>query len=494
MRRIVFLRFVFMVVLLASLSGSGQAKSVCYEPIKKTVRRPNVILIVSDDHGYADFSYKKIHDYIKTPNLDRFIAEGVQFTNGYATSPICSPSRCGILTGRQQQRWGTFWYGGKGIPENVPTIAEKFRTLGYRTAYIGKLHYGNYNEQPGLRSYPLEHGFDECLCAPPGGRTHYLYHSEDAVKRYGSAGEKMFVKPMTKNGEQLNYEGFLTEKFGSAAQDFVSQNRDRPFFLQLAFNAVHNFTFQLPEKYLNQWNLPPYSDLVEGGNYSQWYEQSIWPNLVNGRKYYAAQLYYMDREIGKLMEHLKKLSLDNDTIVAYTSDNGGSTCNCGDNTPLRGTKYTMYEGGIRVPYVLRWPGKLPAGTQQDAMVCGLDFMPTLLAAAGGTDKLYQDCDGVNIMPLAMGKTKTVRDTLHWDGGWQWAVRQGRWKLKTIVEEKRAVQVKKLQHTDPGKDMELYDLLTDSSEKNNLAKQHPDIVQKLTTLHQQWRKQIGQPIR
>jgi len=402
---------------------------------KKTYRKPNVILIVSDDHGYADFSYKKIHDYIKTPNLDRLITEGVQFTNGYATSPICSPSRCGILTGRQQQRWGTFWYGGKGIPENVPTIAEKFRTLGYRTAYIGKLHYGNYSAQPGLRSYPLEHGFDECLCAPPGGRTHYLYHSEDAVKRFGSAGKMLFVKPMTKNGKKRNYEGFLTE------------------------------------------------------NYSQWYDQSIWPNLVNGRKYYAAQLYYMDREIGKLMEHLKKLSLDNDTIVVYTSDNGGSTCNCADNTPLRGTKYTMYEGGIRVPYVLRWPGKLPAGTQQDTMVCGLDFMPTLLAAAGGTDKLYQDCDGVNILPLAMGKIKTVRDALHWDGGWRWAVRKRRWKLKAIVDEKRAAQVKELQHTEPGKGIELYDLLADPGEKNNLAEKHPNIVQKLTTLHQKWRKQI-----
>ena len=163
MKRRDFLRLTFTMGLHAGLVGCGNGSSRNPAPIKKTHRKPNVILIISDDHGYADFSYKKIHDYIKTPNLDRFVAEGVEFTNGYATSPICSPSRCGILTGRQQQRWGTFWYGGDGIPEDVPTIAERFRSLGYRTGYIGKLHYGNYVEQPGLRSYPMEHGFDECL-------------------------------------------------------------------------------------------------------------------------------------------------------------------------------------------------------------------------------------------------------------------------------------------------------------------------------------------
>lgn len=490
MKRRDFIKSALATGLQVGLAGCINQESIFSATPQTTSRKPNVILIVSDDHGYADFSHKKIHNYIKTPNLDRLISEGVEFTNGYATSPICNPSRCGILTGRYQQRWGTFWYGGDGIPENVPTIAEKFRSLGYRTAYIGKLHYGNYTEQPGLRSYPLEHGFDECLCPPPGGRTHYLYHSEDAVKRFGSAGKMLFVNPMTKNGKDLSYEGFLTEKFGSAAQDFVSQNSERPFFLQLAFNAVHNFTFQLPKKYLKEWDLPEYPELKDIKDYSDWYQRSIWPNLVNGRKYYAAQLFYMDREIGKLMKKLRELGLDNDTIVVYTSDNGGSTCNCGDNTPLKGSKYTMYEGGIRVPYVLRWPGKLPAGTKQEAMVSGLDLMPTMLAAAGGDAKLYKECDGVNILPVAMGKTMTVRDTLYWDVGWQWTVRQGKWKLKKVVNEKSAAQILKLQNTDPGKTVELYDLNTDPGENNNLAEKHPDIVKKLTTLHSQWRKNIG----
>jgi arylsulfatase A-like enzyme len=124
------------------------------------------------------------------------------------------------------------------------------------------------------------------------------------------------------------------------------------------------------------------------------------------------------------------------------------------------------------------------------MVSGLDLMPTMLAAAGGDAKLYMDCDGVNILPAAMGKTKTVRDTLYWDVGWQWAVRQDKWKLKMVVNEKRAAQVLKLQHTDPGKGIELYDLNTDPGENNNLAEKHPDIVQNLTTLHSQWRKSIG----
>ncbi len=455
-------------------------------------KRPNVILIVSDDHGYADFTRLGIHDYIKTPCLDQFAAEGVVFDNAYATSPICNPSRCGLLTGLYQQRWGTFWFGGQVIPETIPTIADKFKELGYVTGYLGKLHYGG-KTTPETHNYPTNHGFDECLCAgAPGGRVHYLRHSDAAVEEYGEAADQMNVYPFTKNGEKFEHEGFLTELLGEKSRDFISRHQEKPFFLQVAFNAVHNFNFQLPQAYLKEWNLPPYPDWdAKKISYEEWYHKSIAPDLPQGRLYYAAQLYYLDREVGRLIQHLKEQGLDDDTAIIYVSDNGGSHCNCGDNTPLRGTKYTMFEGGIRVPMFMRWPGKLKPGSTCSELASGIDVCPTLLEAAGAEPACYSDVDGVSLLTALKEGRALGRDALYWDCDFQWAVRAGKWKLKAIVDQEMADRVAAYEHTAAGRGVELYDLEQDIGEKHDLAGRHPEIVQQLSELHQKWRQEIDQ---
>lgn len=449
-------------------------------------QKPNVILIVSDDHGYADFSYKGLYDYIKTPNLDNMLADAVNFTNAYVTAPICSPSRVGIITGQYQARSGNYFYGGPGLDKSVNTMAQGFKSAGYATAYFGKLHYGK-NDGPDGFAHPINHGFDESIVAGKGGRVHYLHHSKDAVEKHSGT-----AAPWLKNGKEMELDGFTTEIISGWAQDYITSHQDKPFFLQISFNAVHNFNHQLPEKYLKEWGLPYYPDYeeLEGDEkYDHWYNRSIMPNMPNGRKYYAAQLYYMDREIGAIRSQLEALGMDDNTIVVYVSDNGGSNCNGGENKPLRSTKYSLYEGGVRVPMMMSW-GEKYKHIENNSMVSTMDLMPALLAAANAPKESYAQCDGINILPNLINQSKVLRDELVWDVGFAWAVRKGDWKLKVVTNQKQADKIGKKQHTDMGRGIELYNLKDDIGEANNLASQNPDIVEQLTVIHDKWLQDIS----
>lgn len=451
------------------------------------VGQPNVILIVADDHGYADMKHLGLHE-LKTPSLDKLAAESMSFTNAYVTSPICSPSRCGIITGQYQERNGNYFYGGPGIAEDTKTIAQGYKELGYATAYFGKLHYGK-DDSPASYNYPGNHGFDECITAGYGGRVHYLYHNEKATEKHGQPAE-----PWMKNGEVFEKDGFSTEMISKWTQEFIEENQDKPFFVQIAFNAVHNFTFQLPQKYLEEWNLPYYPDYEELGDsasQSEWYDRSIIPNLPHGREYYGAQLFYLDKEIGAIREKLKVLGLDENTIIVYTSDNGGSNCSGGDNTPLRSTKYSLYEGGIRVPLMLYWKNKVAEHTTNNNIISTLDLMPTLLSAAGANDELYAHSDGINLLPSLFENKDIERETLFWDVGFAWAVRKGKWKLKVVTDQKKADAISKKQHTDLGKGIELFNLEKDISEADNLVEKYPEVVKELTELYNTWKKEIKQ---
>ncbi len=459
------------------------------------MRRPNIILIVSDDHGYADRGHLGIHADVRTPALDRLAAEGVSCDQAYVSAPICSPSRSGIITGRHQARWGVHWFDDAAFaPTGIPTLAEDLRAHGYDTAYLGKVHYGK--DKPGDRACPNRHGFDESyygLAALSMGRLNYMRRSKTAVSEYGDdAASRMGVQPFLEGDTEVDGEGFLTAELGDRARDFVSRKtaRQRPYFLMLAFNSVHNFCWQLPDEELEKRGLPKHPDWnPDVSDYVDWYDGAISPNLDNGRAYYLAQLELMDAEIGKLLSLLDNTGTAGETLVVYTTDNGGSTCNYGDNTPLRGTKYTLFDGGIRVPLIARWPGgQLPAGHTALTPASLLDLAPTLLAAAGAPSG---DHDGHNLLP---GWTSAGEDggrVLHWDCGFQWAVREGDLKLLWVEPgSPYAEAIRQVEHTDPGSGIYLFDLAADPGEISNLAVQRPADVSRLTQLHEAWKASCG----
>ncbi|HEX3815939.1 MAG TPA: sulfatase-like hydrolase/transferase [Mycobacteriales bacterium] len=454
--------------------------------------RPNVILIVSDDHGYADRSALGIDPEVRTPALDRLAAEGVSCDTAYVSAPICSPSRSGIISGRYQQRWGGRWFDTSSFPTDGVTMAERFTELGYATGYFGKVHYGQ--EKAGDRACPDNHGFAESLYGLAGlsmGRLHYQHHSRAAAERYGAEGTRVHgVSPLFEDGNEADCEGFLTAELGERARDFTTRHRDEPFFAMVAFNAVHNFCWQLPKEELDRRGLAEHPDWdADTSEYVDWYDGAISPNLPNGRDYYRAQLELMDAEIGKLLDQLDALGIADNTVIVYTTDNGGSTCNYGNNSPLAGTKYTLWEGGIRVPMIIRWAGGgISAGRHVDALVSSLDLYPTLLSAAGGVPR---DCDGVNQLPLLTGRRNTGHSTLHWDCGFQWAVRDEEWKLAWVDPDSPiAAGIRKVEHADPGAGLRLHRIIDDISEQRELAEQHPEVVQRLTALHENWASSIA----
>lgn len=459
--------------------------------------RPNILLIVSDDHGYADRGRLGHHPAVRTPALDRLAAEGVDCSEAYVTAPICSPSRAAIMAGRYQQRWGATWFDSSAFAPDGLSLAERFSELGYRTGYFGKVHYGK--ERAGDRACPPHHGFDETFYGLAGqqmGRLNYLRHGKAAVEEYGEeASWRMAVQPMLSGDDEVDCEGFLTAELGRRSRDFVAAQTDagEPFFCMLAFNAVHNFCWQLPADELRRRNLPDHGDWDSStGNYLDWYDGSIEPNLEHGREYYLAQLELMDAEIGAALDQLDALGIGDDTLVVYTTDNGGSTCNYADNTPLRGTKYTLFEGGIRVPFLARWSGGgLPAGVPHDGLVSTLDLYPTLLAAAGQTSLEPDATDGVDLLPSWRTAAPSAGRRLHWDCGWQWAVRDGRWKLRWCdPDSAEAAGIRRVEHADPGAGLTLHDLDEDIAESNDLAEAHPDVVDRLRAAHTQWRTDVG----
>lgn len=451
-------------------------------------RRPNILLMVVDDQGFADIGYKGMAKGVETPNLDRLAAQSAVFETAYASSPVCSPARCGILTGTYQARWGNYWFGGPGVPEGAPTLADEFSKLGYETSYVGKFHYGEDNPA----SRPQNHGFHYSLTAPHGGRSHYLYHSKAAVQRYGEAAAewKMNVLPMLENGKPIDNDGFTTEIYAAKALERMkaAAAEQKPFFVELAFNAVHNFAWQLPKAYLQERGLPELSDWnPELETYWQWYPGHIKPFLPNGRDYYLAQLHYMDREVGKLLDFLDQSGLRENTIVVWISDNGGSNCNWADNTPLRGTKYTLYEGGIRVPYMISWPGTIQPKSISEVAVMSLDLLPTLLEACG---LRYFNCDGLSLMPILTGKEATLnREVLVWDTGFTYAVRKGDWKLKVVNHPSHAHTALYPENSDPGKPVELYYIAQDPSESIDLSARFPEKVNELKRYHAKWKAEM-----
>ena len=294
---------------------------------------------------------------------------------------------------------------------------------------------------------------------------------------------------------EVELEGFLTDERGARARAFVSENTaaEHPFFLMLAFNAEHSFCWQLPAEELEKRNLPTQSDYLGGAeDYLGWYDKQVSPNLEHGREYYVAQLELMDRQIDKLLQGLEGQGIGDDTLVVHRTDYGGSNRNFADNTPLRGRKYTLWEGGINVPCLMRWPrGGLPAGELRDGPVSWLDLYPTLLAAAGAPPKAYAHSDGKNLLPLLRGTDPATHEALHGDNGFQWEVRPRKWKLSWVDADSPHTQgLRDVEKAEPGLGLRLYDLGSDPGETTEASADHPAVVAKLALLHARWRARVA----
>jgi arylsulfatase A-like enzyme len=403
-------------------------------------RRPNIVVIVSDDQGYADSSCYEHPKEVDTPNIDRLANEGVRFTNGYASGYVCAPTRAGLMTGRYQQRFGFYTASDSrtGMPLKEITVADVLKKEGYATAVIGKWHLGIESEY-----HPVKRGFDEFYgFLGHGGHDYFNLNITD---EYTS---------IYRNEKPINDTGYLTNNLAREAVSFIERNKGRPFFLYLPFNAVH-WPLQALQKHIERFNTGD-------------------PN----RDIYLGMLVCMDEAIGRVLDALKRIGANDNTLIIFFSDNGGARKNLANNGDLRDYKHSVYEGGIRVPFIICWPQMLPKGKVCDEPVISLDVMPTICAAVGvklPDDRVY---DGRNMLPALRRESKEpLHEALFWyDGSDQWAVRAGKWKL---LSQKGS--------------LELYDLKTDMSEKNDLSKENPQIVRRLQQTYTAWKNQMAPQI-
>jgi arylsulfatase A-like enzyme len=420
-------------------------------------RPANVVIIVADDMGYADVGFHGSTE-IPTPNIDSLARSGIRFTDAYVTGPFCSPTRAGLLTGKYPQRFGHEFNIGAATPEHrdvgLPlsevTIADRMKAAGYRTALVGKWHLGS-----APRFHPQQRGFDEFFGFLHG--SHGYFGSPPA-------------NPILDGNERVPTVPYLTEAFAERAVDFITRNAARPFFLYLAFNAPH-VPMHASEKYLARF-----------------------PNIQNStRRTYAAMVSAMDDGVGRVMAALRENALDRNTLVVFFSDNGGplgeNTWNGSSNEPLRGAKGQTYEGGVRVPFIVRWTGRLPAGKTDSRPIIQLDVAPTALAAAGVAPRLDWGFDGVNLLPYLEGSAPgTPHDALFWRTGARMAVRQGDYKLVKDVEGDGREDSDQL--TLAG--AQLFNVRTDISERTDLAARSAERVKALSDTWQRWNSKLVSP--
>ncbi len=413
-------------------------------------RRPNVIVIIADDLGYADLGFNGCKD-IPTPHLDSLAQSGVRLTNGYVTHPFCSPTRAGLLTGRYQQRFGHENNPAYlpedatvGLPLTETLLPRVLKDAGYATGAIGKWHLG---AAPAF--HPNERGFSEYFGFIGGG---HIYLP-------GGKGGAEYTVPLLRNREPLPLEGYMTDVLSREAAAFITRHRSDPFCLYVAYNAVHT-PLQAPEKYLSR-----FTAITD-----------------ERRRTYAAMTSAMDDGVGEILRALREQQLDEHTLLFFISDNGGPAPAVAptDNTPLRGHKGQVFEGGIRVPFLARWAGRVPAGRVLDQPVIALDIFATVAALAGAKPAADRPLDGVDLMPYLSDEKKELPSRpLFWrtGGGKTWAVREGRYKL--------------LQQDTP--QPQLFDLAGDVSETTDLAAQQPETVARLTKTWQAWNAQLVPPI-
>lgn len=409
----------------------------------ETKRPPNVVLIVTDDGGWADFGFNGCKDY-PTPNMDSIAKEGVNFTAGYVSAPVCSPSRAGLLSGRNQSCFGHEYnitgQRTQGLPLSETLISQRFQNLGYTTAAFGKWHLG------GAKGHqPFERGFDVSYGFISGSRG-YLAEtlkkpkdSDDAWRRNGTP--------------EVEHE-YATDAIRRECVDFIGKNSAKPFFIYAAFNCPHSPMQAKPG-----------------------YEAGF-SNIANKkRRTLAAMMKSQDEAVGEILAALKARNIDQNTIVWLLNDNGGATYAPFDNGPFRGNKGGLFEGGIRVAFAVRWPGHLPKGVVYQEPVSSMDIGATSLAAAGSKD--LNGLDGKDLRPCLNSPEHSAKphETLNWSYFPASAIRDGDWKLLVM----------------DGKPVALFNLKEDPSESSNRLTSEPGKVAELADKHAEWKKSTVKPL-
>ncbi|MCA9055130.1 MAG: sulfatase-like hydrolase/transferase, partial [Planctomycetaceae bacterium] len=430
-------------------------------------RRPNIVILLADDLGYGELGCQG-NGEVPTPSIDSIAEAGVRCTDGYVTAPFCSASRAGLLTGRYQTRFGYEFnpIGAQntdpqiGLPVDVPTLAEQLHEVGYATGLVGKWHLG------GTAAYhPQRRGFDEFFgflheghyfVPPPyADVTTWLRRRrlpDGGEGRWTSSDGRLVLSthlrhdeppydadnPILRGSQPVNETSYLTDALTREAVDFITRHRERPFLLYVAYNAVHS-PMQAPQ--------------AEMERFSQIEDVQ--------RRIFAGMLARLDDSVGRILATLREEGLEEDTLVWFLSDNGGPTAELtSSNSPLRGGKGQLYEGGIRIPFLIRWLGTLPAGAVESRPVSSLDIYATS-AAAAGREAGQITGDGVDLMPmLTGGSLGAPRESLYWRVGERAALRNGDWK---IVRHPVRGQ---------GPRWELYNLASDDSESHDLAAAEP----------------------
>lgn len=419
-------------------------------------RKPSIVVILADDLGYADVGCHGCKD-IPTPHIDALARSGVRCTNGYVSHPFCSPTRAGLLTGRYQHRFGhennpAYLPNDPnvGLPLDQVTIADVLRKAGYVTGAVGKWHLG---AEP--RFHPCRRGFDEYFGIIGGGHDYFRAIPGD---------RREYFIPLQRNEKPVEEKEYLTDAFSREAVAFIRRHKDRPFFLYLAYNAPHT-PLQAPAD-----RIAAFAGIAE-----------------KKRRTYAAMVNIMDEGIGRVREALRETGREKDTLVFFLSDNGGPSpvpgqttgTNFSSNLPLRGRKGQVFEGGVRVPFLVSWPGTLPAGATYDEAVSSLDIFATSAAVGGAELPAGLQLDGVDLRTHLKGEGKAPpHGALFWrtGGGRSYAVRAGRYKLVS---------------TD-GKTTALFDLDVDLSEKTDCVGAYPPVAARMQEGYQKWNGQMVAP--
>lgn len=408
--------------------------------------RPNVILIVMDDVGYGDYGSYGAPD-IRTPNIDRLAREGVRFTDFYA-APTCTPTRAALISGRYQQRYrleAPLGAAGaareQGLPATGRSLPQLLKNHGYATGLVGKWHLGYRPEYQ-----PNAHGFD------------YFFGFLSGLVDYYQHTDQRGEPDLWENGQPVRVDGYMTDLITDRAIRFVEAHAHQPFFLEVAYNAAH-WPFQVPGK-----------PSVAPGN-----ARFVQPDEehTSTRRDYAAMLEHADAGVGRILAAVEKLGLTRNTLVLFTNDNGGEWLS--RNAPLYHRKDTLWEGGIRVPLIARWPGRLPAGRVEPQVGYVFDLTATILAAAGAPVPADARLEGIDLLPIMERKAPRQERTLFFRiiaTRNQRAVRQGDWKL--LIDQG---------------DVLLFNLRDDIGERHDLAKAHPAIARRLRLLLDAWEKDV-----